>query len=299
MMGMDLNQLHTFTRVAQLESFSRAAEQLFVTQPAVSNQIRALEDELGCRLFDRHHRRIYLTESGRVLLAYCRDIFSKLDESRKALQDVREGPPQGPVVIGAFSTAGTYILAEPLKALRTEFPLVQFGMRYHSPERLVNAVTQNEVDFAISVTPPEDPAFRVIALFEEPFYLVGSPEFRLPQRVDNVAELAGCDFLLPEATDNFRNRWIDPLFAKYGVAPRIALEVNTLETLKKMAEIGFGLAILPAHSVREELVQGRLQRVDLQLFSQTVALFHLKAKYLSKAAEIAIDRIQSSPTPKF
>lgn len=296
---MDLHQLQTFTRVAQLGSFSRAAEQLYVTQPAVSNQIRALEEELGCRLFDRHHRRIYLTESGRVLLAYCRDIFSKLDESKKALQDVRHGPPQGPVVIGAFSTAGSYVLAEPLKALRKEFPLVQFSMRYHSPERLVNAVINNEVDFAISVTPPEDPAFTVIPLFEEPFYLVGSPEIGLPERVDNVAELADWDFLLPEATDNFRNSWIDPLFAKYGVTPRVALEVNIVETLKKMAEIGFGLAILPAHSVQEELEQTRLKRVELDLFSQTVALFHLRAKYLSKAAHVAIERIQASPSPKF
>lgn len=282
---MDLRQLKTFQTVAQTSSFTRAAERLDYAQSSVTAQIRALEDELGVRLFDRLGRHVTLTEAGLRLLGYAEKILDLADEAAHAIATSDE--PSGPLIIAAPETLSTYRLPPLLKQYRARFPRVQLTLRSLAVSEALTQLREGRIDVAVLLAepPPAVTGITIRPLVRENFLLLAAPEHPLAGRGCVEAEdLRETALLLTEAGCTYRTAFENRLLAA-GVRPTTVMEFGSVEAIKQCVMANLGVAFLPEIAVTKEIKAGRMIALpwfesDLQM--QTLLLWH-KEKWLSPA----------------
>lgn len=254
---MDVSQLRTLIHVAELGSLSKAADRLRIAQPALSRQIRLLEQELGVRLFDRHGRGMVITEQGRDVLQHALRVMAELEEIRAVVSD-EDAPLRGQVSIGMPPTASD-ILSEPLvSAFRDAHPDATLRIVSAYTGYLLDWMQRGELDAAILYDPKLARNLRVQPLLEETLFLIGPAGSSLSlERPVEFAGLKDQRLLLPSRSHGLR-ALVDRYAQEAGILLDIKVEADSYSTLKSLVGNGHGVTVLPLAPIHEELKVGKL-----------------------------------------
>ena len=260
---MDLGQLETFLIVAREKSFSRAAERLYRTQPAVSLAIKRLEEELGETLLDRTTKGGSLTDAGTTLLP----LAQRMLDLRKQIIDTfgsLKGLQQGRLNIGANESVSEFLLPRLLLAYQQAHPAIRIQAYRQTSERIPAEVLERRLDVGFVSYDPMHPELVSEVILRDHMVLVVPPGHRLSRRKEISLEALGREtFVAHNAATPTRNAIID-LFARCGTPLRITMELGSLATIQEFVALGAGLAILPRMTVLEGIRQGRLVEVAVR-----------------------------------
>lgn len=273
---MELFQLRSFLRVAETGSITRASEALFLTQPAVTQHVRALERELGVALFDRTGRGVQLTAAGEVLVEYAKRSLAALDEGRQVIADLESGAA-GRLLLGAGVTTSIFNLPEWLRAFGQTYPGVDVVVRTGRSKEVAGWVLDREIDLGLVTSPVELRELTVIDLYDEEIVLVG------PQ--DRQAQADMPLILFPKGS-GFRD-YLDRALADAGVAIGVKMETDSVEAIKGFVQVGLGASLLPLSSVEAEIRSGQLVRVALENMPELrrkTSIIYRADRYMSRAA---------------
>ena len=296
---MDFEQLRTFLEVSRLRSFSRAAEKLSVTQPAISAQIRSLENEVGARLFDRDGGKVTFTAAGRVFEPFAEHVLSCHAHIGITIAELHRSP-RGEISISANEATSLYILPAVFAQFKRQYTRVSLQVVRADRARILEGVLNREVDFGIVSMPLKDARLMIERIHKDEVVLVTGSAHPLAGR-DSVTlpELLEHSLLLPK---NGRQRdQIDDYFRSEDAQPRVAMEVESSELLKRLIGAGLGMGFLPRAVVAAESAAGSLRVIKLEglRISRELALVFRKEKVLSRAAhaflEIATGHSRASP----
>ena len=251
---MNLHDLQAFLAVAECASFSRAAERLHLTQPAVSKRVQALENALECRLFDRVGRRVYLTDAGRVLRPRAEMLLRSLMDTQRELKDL-DRRVAGELGLATSHHVGLHRLAPALRTFTHRYPDVQLDIRFEDSEDAHELVRQAETEIAVvTLDPRGDPELDCRVLWDDPLVFVASEEHELASRGRlSLASLAGSQPVLP-GQSTYTGRIITEAFANAGFTLRPNLATNYLETIAMLVGIGLGWSVLPRSMIKPPLV---------------------------------------------
>jgi len=259
---MDLSQLRTLIHVAELGSLSKAADRLHIAQPALSRQIRLLEQELGVRLFNRHGRGMIATEEGQDVLRHALRVMAELEEIRAVVSN-ETAALRGHVSIGMPPTASD-ILAEPLvSAFRDAHPEATLRIVSAYTGYLLDWIYRGELDAAILYDPKSARTLRIQPLLEETLFLIGPPGSGLSlERPVEFAELESQRLLLPSKGHGLRTL-VDNYAEEVGILLNVKVEADSYSTLKSLVGNGHGVTVLPLAPIHEELEADRLDAAPL------------------------------------
>ncbi|MBZ9560204.1 MULTISPECIES: LysR family transcriptional regulator [Modicisalibacter] len=290
---MDTQSLQAFVAVADNGSFSLAAEQLFLTQPAVSKRIASLEDQVGARLFDRIGRRVTLTEAGRLLLGRAREILVMVDDSRRALANL-SGDVGGSLTMATSHHIGLHRLPPLLKAYTQAHPEVRMDMRFLDSEQAYQGVLDGELELAVvTLAPSPNPQLTVVPVWVDKLRFVCGNEHPLARHETlPLAALSDFDAVLPGPLTFTRGIVVES-FAREGLQVEVALSTNYLETLKMMVAIGLGWSVLPESLIDDELSVLPIEHRPIE--RPLGYLFH-KSRTLSNAARSMIAMLDEART---
>jgi DNA-binding transcriptional LysR family regulator len=270
MRALNLDQLRTFAEVVTRGGFSAAALRLGLTQPAVSLQIRGLEQRLGVRLIERIGKRALPTPAGRELMSYARRLAEQAEEAVARMQGYGAGK-LGRVRIGSGATACIYLLPPVLAALRRRHPGLEIIVATGNTPEILDMVEDNALDVALVTLPAARRALELRPLRGDKFAAILPPGEAAP-RVLRPADFAAGPLILYEERAGTRTA-IDAWLAAGGVAARPAMELGNVEAIKQLVIAGLGRSILPAITVAAECRQRRLQvRALAPALSRTLAL---------------------------
>lgn len=263
MKNATLRQLRVFVAAARHRNFGKAAEELHLTPPAVSMQIRELEEQVGLPLFDRSSRQVALTVTGEYLLVYARKILATLKDAEDAIARFR-GLESGRVSVGMVSTAKYYV-PRLLAQFRKEHPAVEVKLAVGgNREQLVALLQANEVDLAIMGRPPREMATRAEPFAVHPHALVTAPDHPLTRIGHAPASLlANYEFIIREPGSGTRAA-MEKYFADHRVQPRVAMEMASNETIKQAVMAGMGVSFLSLHTIGLERRSGLLAVPDVE-----------------------------------
>jgi DNA-binding transcriptional LysR family regulator len=284
-MHLTLRQLQCFSAVAKNLSYTKAAQELHLTQPAVSMQIRQLEQQAGLPLTEQFGKKIHLTEAGEEVYNYARSILQQVDEMDVVL-DRLKGFSGGRLRIAAISSAN-YFAPRLLGTFFQRYPDVSVSMDVINQKAVLQLVIDNEVDMAIMGQPPDDPQIEAIPFMENPLIIVAPPEHRLAGRKRiQLKELEKEVFLLREPGSGTRGA-MERFFREQKLKLTTGMGMGSLSSIKQGVVAGLGLALLPRNAVRNELQFGQLVELKIRglpIERHWYVVMH-KGKRLSVAAE--------------
>lgn len=253
---MDINQLEVLVTVAREKSFSRAAEVLDRTQPAISQSISRLEAEIGEKLFDRSSKDGTLTYAGEVLLDHARQMLNLRNVAQNAIREMRN-LHKGKVTISANEHT-VFSLLPVISEFRRLHPMVKVIVSRGVASRIPKEITAREVELGVISFKPKDDSLISVQVMKDELVLITSPSHRFAGRESvSVKELGDEIFIAHNAKSPYRQRVIET-FEKYSTQLRIAVELPSLEAIKRLVEMGDGIALVPRLSARAEIVDGRL-----------------------------------------
>lgn len=256
-----LAQIESFLAVVRRGTVSRAAETLFVTQPALTARIQSLERELGSPLFARSGRGLRLTDAGRAFLPHAERVEAALRDGQQAVADVTSGRA-GRLVLGAASSVSSYVLPSVLKRFRAEHPAVELIVRTSHSERILELVVEGEVELGVARA-LRHPEVETLPLYREVVVLATHPLHPFARRGSaTLAEVGATGLILFDRTSSYYDL-IHELFLGAGVTPRTVMELDNFEATKKMLEEGLGVAMLPRVSIAREVSLGQLAEVPI------------------------------------
>ncbi|HEX6591055.1 MAG TPA: LysR family transcriptional regulator [Moraxellaceae bacterium] len=283
---MDTASLTAFLEVARAESFSQAAENLHLTQPAISKRISGLEESLGVELFDRVGRRITLTEAGRALLPRARQLLLELEDMRRMVANL-SGPITGTLKVGTSHHIGLHRLPPALRAFSTHYRDVRLDLRFIDSEEAYEAVLSGDLELGIVTLPPV-PDDRLVAreVWDDPLAFVAGTEHPLAkQKKVTLADLTQHAAILPSSS-TFTRQIASTLFQESGLQLQVSMTTNYLETIKMMASIGLGWSVLPASMADSELKILKINGIDLR---RSLGVVYHPRRTLSRAAQAMLD----------
>ncbi|HYK87092.1 MAG TPA: LysR family transcriptional regulator [Ktedonobacteraceae bacterium] len=285
MRTLNLHQLATFQVVAKHCSYVRAAEELHFSQPAVSAQIRHLEESLGVKLFDQIGRRTHLTQAGEELYLYSQKIFSVIEETLDTMESLRS-PQYGRLSVGADTTVGTYVIPGLLGKFHQMYPDVEITLDVVNRAALVEAIMNNRIDMAIVGRVPDDIPVEIEPFAPNELVLVASPYHRLANVPGvSLAELAKEHFLLREVGSGTRAA-LETVFQEAGIPLKVSMQVGNNSAIKQSVAAGLGIALISRVALDMELETNRLVILDVEGFPimRQWRLVHIKDKHLSATA---------------
>ena len=284
-MHLTLRQLKVFESVARHLNYTRAAEELHLTQPAVSMQVKQLEQQLGVALFEQLGKRIHLTEAGREVHTYTRAITQQLDELETVLNRIK-GLSGGRLRISVATTAN-YFIPTLLGTFSRRYPDVTVSLDVTNRETLLRQLSENTVDLVIMGQPPAELDVEAQVFMENPLVVVAPPDHPLArQKKISLARLQDETFLVRESGSGTRIA-MERFFAERGMRLKTGMEVGSNEAIKQSVQAGLGLGLLSHATLEQELKLKRLVVLDVADFpiERHWYVVHRKGKRLSAAAE--------------
>jgi DNA-binding transcriptional LysR family regulator len=293
-----LDQLRILKAIAAEGSFKRAADSLYVSQPAVSLQVQNLERQLDVPLFDRGGRRAQLTEAGHLLLGYGEKILTLCQETCRAIEDL-QNLQGGTLIVGASQTTGTYLLPRMLGTFRQRYPDVAVQLHVHSTRRTSWSVANGQVDLAIvgGEIPTElQESLEIVSYAEDELALILPPSHSLVQ-VDAIhkEDLYKLNFIALDSQSTIR-KVIDQVLSRCDIDTRrlkLEMELNSIEAIKNAVQSGLGAAFVSISAIEKELQAGMLHRatIDGVVVKRMLSVIYNPNRYRSKAAEAFIREI--------
>lgn len=294
MRDIHLDHLRTFVEVVEQGSFSAAAARLNLTQPAVSQQVRALERRLGVRLIERLGRRATPTFAGAELLAHCRTVEAAVGAAVAAMDRHASGAV-GQVRLGTGATACTYLLPPLLRRLRAAFPSLQIIVVTGNTPDLARAVEENRIDVGLLTLPVSGRIFDVTPVLEDPFVaFAAADEADLPERVD-AHWLARRPVVLYEPGAHTR-RLVDLWSAETGVSIAPVMELGNVEAIKQLVGAGLGCGVLPGMAVRAEEKALAVRPLDPPL-SRQLGVVLRRDKVLHRGLREVVETLKGLAVP--
>ena len=296
---MNLEQLRTFREVAVRGGFGRAAQSLFLTQSAVSMQIASLERELGVRLFERLGRHIALTHAGEVLLRYATHIMTLVDESVRAMEDIR-GAGSGSLGVGASATVGNYVVPPIIARFRAQRPGVQFSLEIAPTPEIAWRLVSGDLDVGLVEEQCAAPELVQRPFLTDELVLILPTGHRWANRDAVEPQDLATEPFVSHQPGSIVRQIIERQLGERGVELRPVLEVASPEAIKCAIRAGLGISIVSAHAVRLELSMGCLRTVPLRgvrLESQFYVVMH-HGKHISpglRAFLAAVDTYVAPP----
>ena len=279
-----LRQLRVFEAAARHQSFSRAADELHLTQPGISMQIRELEESAGLPLFERIGRQMHITEAGSELLIRTREVLQSLQGAQDTFDALR-GLRGGTLNLGVTSTA-KYFAPRLLARFRTLHPALEFRLAVHNREDVIAQLAGNEIDLAVMGRPPQELETVAEAFAAHPLVIIAVPDHPLARRRRiPIGALGDEHFLVREPGSGTRTA-MQEFFDAQGVAVRVGMEMTSNETIKQAVMAGMGVSFLSRHTVGLELASRKLVILDVRGLPVMRKWFvvHLAAKRLSPTA---------------
>jgi DNA-binding transcriptional LysR family regulator len=259
---MDLSQLQVFLAVAQERSFSRAAEKLFRTQPAVSIAVRKLEDSLGQPLVVRGARQVKLTDAGELLKDYAERLLNLRDELVKGLEGLK-GLDIGQLSLGANESA-IHALLPFLAKFHQAYPGVRIAVQRVFSRDIPREILNYRLDLGAVSYVPQDPKLQAVEILRDELTLVVPPNHRLAKKKEvDLSELASETFVAHIVDSPFRSG-VMQMFARHNVPLHMDFELPTIESIKRFVEMGMGVAIVPRMCVEWDIERGRLAEVRVR-----------------------------------
>jgi DNA-binding transcriptional LysR family regulator len=287
-----LDQLRILKAIASEGSFKKAAESLYISQPAVSLQVQNLEKQLSVPIFDRGNRKASFTEEGEVLLRYGIRILSLCDESCRAIEDLRclNG---GTLVIGASQTTGTYLMPRLIGLFRQKYPQIAVQLQVHSTRRISWSVANGQVNLAIigGKVPPElDNVLQITPYAEDELALI-LPKLHPFSKLEYIQkeDLYRLRFIALDTQSTIR-KVIDQVLKQNGIDStrfKIEMELNSVEAIKNAVQSGLGAAFVSISAIAKELELGILQWVKIEdiTIKRTLSIVVNPNRYRSKASQ--------------
>ena len=286
---MDFDQLETFLEVARLSSFSRAAEKRFRTQPAISSQIRSLEDEVGAKLLDRSGGKVSITESGKLFQKYAEET---LDARKAVLVAIAETErvPRGAIMVGANEGTCLHILPEVFAEFKKQYPDVAVNIKRSDYARILECVIDNSVDFGVISLPIHDPRLTQVLIHRDELIIIAPPNHPLAKlKSATVGEVAKYPLVVPKL--GHTRDGLDGLFRERKLKPRYAMELDSSELLKRFVAADVGVGFIARSNVQEDVRANVLAAITMSdaKIRRDLALVFRKDKALSRAALAFID----------
>lgn len=291
---MDINQLEVLIAVAGERGFSRAAEKLYRTQPAISQAIRRLEEEVGEPLFDRSSKDGTLTASGQVLLKYAQQIINLRRDAKLAVKELKD-LQRGKVTLGANEYTVMYLLPV-ISVYRVRHPHIKIEVKRDLASRIPSEVLKRDVEIGIVSFRPNDPALATVAVATDELALIVAPKHPLARKkIVSVRELGVESFIAHNVRSPYRERVVET-FEKHRTPLNISMELPTLEAIKRFVEQGMGVALVPRLAAQAEIERGqvvaipvremRLERKLYLIYRKGAKLSHAARAFLTVARDI-------------
>lgn len=280
---MELRTLKYLLSLSEHGSFTAAAQSHYVTQPAVSIQLRKLQEELGTILYEMEGRTVRFTRAGEIVLEYARR-FSGLEG--KLLREIKdlEGLQKGNIALGTIDAASIYVLPSIFSSFHELYPGIDINLEIASTVPMLSRLSEGALDLVIGTLPvDEESGFEVFPIYKEPLVIIAPPEHpltrkkRLPPR-----SLSGHPFISFHK-GSITRRIIEEVLLAGGIRPRIAMGIDSPEAIKNLVASGLGLAVLPARTVQDEIERGILSVVSVRglKFERKLGLILPAGRYLS------------------
>jgi LysR family transcriptional activator of glutamate synthase operon len=288
---MELSQIRAFTQVARHKSYTRAAESLFLTQSAISQKIAAREEELGCDLFEQIGKKIQFTPAGERFLTYAERVLTLVSEANESLGDFRKGT-KGRITLAAIGSTTLYLLPDILYKFRLLSPEADIALRTEGADDVKESVKRGTADIGIVGSHLKTPELVTARLFHDKIGPFVHPQHRLAgRRTIRLDELAHEPMIHLGVWKSWQDH-VMSVFRNAGITPRIHLQLDSIDGVKRMVERGLGFAILPHISTREEVKGGTLIPLrfnDAPSLDREILLIHRRDKQLSPILKKFID----------
>lgn len=290
---MDLGQLEAYLRVAERRNFSRAAEDLGLTQPSVTARIQTLERDLGESLFERNGRGVRLTEVGESFLPHAQRVLKALHDGQDAVLSMRK-LELGTLRLGAAPTISTYVLPELLKEFSSRYPRLEISVRTEYSQQIVQMVLADEVQMGLErgTTHPE---VETIPLYGDEVVLIASAKDDFAVRGSVSLEDVAKRRLIMFNRGSSYYALVDSALRDAGLPVSPAMELDNMEATKKMVQVGLGIAMLPRVAVAQEIARGELREIKVKKLTmprREVALIYRRGRPLSRAARAFIELLE-------
>jgi len=293
--AVTLRQLRTFKTVADLNSFSLAAQRLKLSQPSISYQVKELEETLGLPLLDRLGKRVQLTEAGTLLYGYARRMLDVLDEATVAIEEIR-GIKRGSLRVGASTTVGIYLLPAALGAFKKLHPGLVISLEIGTRTRVQEQVLRNELDLAVVGPASKDPELAIIPFLSDELVVVAPAGHPLASsRSLGLKELADQPFIMREVASGSRLSF-EKAARKAGARLKVAMELGSNGAIKHAVESGLGLAVISRYACALEFSSGRLVELDVRGFPirRDWHIVHLRRRRLPASVRSFIDFLKDT-----
>lgn len=291
---MDINQLEVLATVARERSFSRAAEVLGRTQPAVSQAVRRLETEIGEKLFDRSSRDGTLTPAGEIMLDHARQILNLRTAAGRSVRDLRE-LKEGRLTVSANEHTVFYLLAV-IERFHGLHPGIKVEVHRGVASRIPKEITAREVELGVVSFTPNEPSIKAIPVYVDHLALIVAPGHRLAGNTTvSIEDLAKETFIAHNAPSPYRQRVIEA-FERHRTRLNIGIELPSLEAIKRLVERNVGIALVPRLTAEDEIASGRLKGLHVRemkldrklnlIYRRNSVLSHAARAFIALAKEI-------------
>ncbi len=286
---MDFDQLITFMQVAELGNFSRAAEKVLRSQPAVSAQIRQLEEEYGAKLFDRTKKSVTLTPAGELLLDYVKKLLTLRQDSLQAVADSGT-ETRGVLSIGANETTFLYVLPEVLARYHKQYPRVRISVYRNFSHKVLQKVEDDEIELGVVTSPVRSTSLSAVPIFRDPLVWIAGASSKIAGRdLVPLEELAQEELILHKMGS--LRRLMDKQLRPFRPQLRVTMELTSAEMVKKFVAAGLGVSMISESFVQEELREGKLKvlQTDGEKCYRELGLVYHEGRSLSRAAEAFLE----------
>jgi DNA-binding transcriptional LysR family regulator len=289
---MDFDQLVTFVEVAKLGSFSRAGQKLFRSQPAVSAQIRQLEQEYGQKLLDRSGKSVQLTSAGATFFDYAGRLIALRNESLHAVAD-QASHPRGVLAVGANEATCLYVLPDVFAEYHRLCPAVQISIYRNFSHRVLQKVEDGSIDAGIVTLPVKSPSLKVLPIFRDRMMLMVSAKSPLAKRKSvQTADIVNEPLIFPKT--GFTRQMLDKLFRPYRSRLHISMELASVGMIKRFVGAGLGVSLISASFAQDEVRTGKVKLIsiaDVNLWRE-LGLVYRRDRSLSLAVNAFVTLIR-------
>ena len=290
---INLNQLRVFYEAAKHQSFTSAAERLFVTQPAITAQVRSFENQCNLKLFKKKGRKVYLTDEGKTLYECVKRIFECEKEFEDLVEEMRE-LKRGILRLGTTKAYARYFMPFLISGFREAYPHIKVNLDEGSSLDMVRSLVELKNEVAVIAKVEDDAQITFIPFSQEELVLIVAPDHELAQKkAVSVEDLLVAPIIMKEVGSGTRKQ-VNELFSKRSLVPNVLVETSNTEFIKQLVQRGDGISFLVREAVAAELKEKKLATVPLKekQMSLDVSIAYLKHQYLSPPARAFVEMLQ-------